>query len=146
MKQAPWCAGALIPFEREISVLVRAAPMAIPLCGQCRRTSTSAAFSTSPSCRRASTAQGLPMEAQDPARRLVSALDYVGVLCVEMFVTADGLLLNEIAPRPHNSGHYTIEACVTAVRAAGPHSGRGTAGRYLMMQPAVMVNLLGDVV
>jgi phosphoribosylaminoimidazole carboxylase (NCAIR synthetase) len=40
-------------------------------------------------------------------------LDYVGVLCVEFFVLADGrLLANEIAPRPHNSGHYTIDACV----------------------------------
>ena len=42
-------------------------------------------------------------------------LGYVGVLCVEFFVTRDGrLLVNEIAPRPHNSGHLTIDACVTS--------------------------------
>ena len=46
---------------------------------------------------------------------MAAALDYRGVLCVEMFVTGDGaLLVNEIAPRPHNSGHYTIDACVTS--------------------------------
>ena len=48
-------------------------------------------------------------------RAVAAALDYRGVLCVEMFVTRDGaLLVNEIAPRPHNSGHYTIDACVTS--------------------------------
>jgi len=49
------------------------------------------------------------------ARRIAEALDYVGVLAVELFVTKDGaLLVNEIAPRVHNSGHWTIEACVTS--------------------------------
>ncbi|MCK7579660.1 MAG: ATP-grasp domain-containing protein [Chromatiales bacterium] len=48
------------------------------------------------------------------ARDVAAALDYVGVLCVEFFVLDDGqLLVNEIAPRPHNSGHYTIDACAT---------------------------------
>ena len=52
-------------------------------------------------------------EAQDMARKIAEALDYVGVLCVELFVNKDGaLLVNEIAPRVHNSGHWTIEACV----------------------------------
>jgi 5-(carboxyamino)imidazole ribonucleotide synthase len=50
--------------------------------------------------------------AQDIARRVASALDLVGLLCVEMFVGRDGsVLANEIAPRPHNSGHWTIDAC-----------------------------------
>ncbi len=49
------------------------------------------------------------------ARRLVEALDVVGILAVEMFLAADGrLLVNEIAPRVHNSGHWTIEGCVTS--------------------------------
>ena len=53
--------------------------------------------------------------AGDIATRVAAALDYRGILCVEMFVTGDGhLLVNEIAPRPHNSGHYTIDACVTS--------------------------------
>jgi 5-(carboxyamino)imidazole ribonucleotide synthase len=51
-------------------------------------------------------------EAKAIARKIADALDYVGVLAVELFVTADGaLLVNEIAPRVHNSGHWTIEAC-----------------------------------
>ena len=85
-------------------------------------------------------------KAQTLARELVTALDYVGVLCVEMFVTQAGVLLNEIAPRPHNSGHYTIEACVTSqfeqqvrVLAGAP------LGDTSLVQSAVMVNVLGDV-
>jgi len=51
-------------------------------------------------------------EAKEIARRIADALDYVGVFAVELFVAADGaLLVNEIAPRVHNSGHWTIEAC-----------------------------------
>jgi 5-(carboxyamino)imidazole ribonucleotide synthase len=51
-------------------------------------------------------------EAQAIARRVAGALDLIGLLAVEMFVTADGrVLANEIAPRPHNSGHWTIDAC-----------------------------------
>ena len=64
-----------------------------------------------------------------------------------MFVARDGaLLVNEIAPRPHNSGHYTIDACVdVAVRAAGARAGRPAAGRHAQHTPAVMLNLLGDI-
>jgi len=54
-------------------------------------------------------------DAKAIAKRIADALDYVGVLCVELFVTRDGqLLVNEIAPRVHNSGHWTLEACVTS--------------------------------
>src|SRR5690606_39246980 len=69
-----------------------------------------------------------------------------GVLCVEMFVTRSGaLLVNEIAPRPHNSGHYTIDACITS---QFEQQARVLAGLPLgdtaLHEPAVMVNLLGD--
>jgi 5-(carboxyamino)imidazole ribonucleotide synthase len=88
----------------------------------------------------------LRARAQALATKLVDALDYVGVLCVEMFVAGDQLLLNEIAPRPHNSGHYTIEACVTSQFA---QQARVLAGLPLgdtsLVRPAVMVNVLGDV-
>jgi 5-(carboxyamino)imidazole ribonucleotide synthase len=85
--------------------------------------------------------------AHEVATAVAAALDYRGVLCVEMFVATDGrLLVNEIAPRPHNSGHYTIDACVTSqfeqqarVLAALP------LGDTRQHVPAVMVNLLGDV-
>ena len=54
-------------------------------------------------------------EAKAIARKIADALAYVGVLAVELFVTRDGaLLVNEIAPRVHNSGHWTIEACATS--------------------------------
>jgi len=81
------------------------------------------------------------------ATAVAGALDYCGVLCVEMFVTADGaLLVNEIAPRPHNSGHYTIDACVTSQfeQQARVLAGLPLGGTHLHA-PAVMVNLLGDV-
>ena len=56
--------------------------------------------------------QDLLAEAQDIAQRVAEELELVGILGVEMFVTADGrLLVNEIAPRPHNSGHWTMDAC-----------------------------------
>jgi 5-(carboxyamino)imidazole ribonucleotide synthase len=84
--------------------------------------------------------------ARNIATRIAAALDYRGVLCVEIFVTGDGaLLVNEIAPRPHNSGHYTIDACVTS---QFEQQARVLAGLPLgdthQHTPAVMVNLLGD--
>ena len=88
----------------------------------------------------------LTARARDIATRIASALDYRGVLCVEMFVGSDGaLLVNEIAPRPHNSGHYTIDACVTS---QFEQQARVLAdlplGDTAQHTPAVMVNLLGD--
>ncbi|HBN50291.1 MULTISPECIES: 5-(carboxyamino)imidazole ribonucleotide synthase [Thalassospira] len=57
----------------------------------------------------------LARKAEDIATRLVEAMEFVGLLAVEMFVTTDGdVLVNEVAPRPHNSGHWTIDACVTS--------------------------------
>jgi 5-(carboxyamino)imidazole ribonucleotide synthase len=86
-------------------------------------------------------------EARAIATTVADRLDYRGVLCVEMFVTTEGaLLVNEIAPRPHNSGHYTIDACVTS---QFEQQARVLAGLPLgdtrQHEPAVMVNLLGDV-
>jgi 5-(carboxyamino)imidazole ribonucleotide synthase len=77
---------------------------------------------------------------------VAAALDYVGVLCVEFFVLDDGrLVVNEMAPRPHNSGHYTIDACVTS---QFEQQARVLAGLPLgsvrQHSPAMMLNLLGD--
>jgi 5-(carboxyamino)imidazole ribonucleotide synthase len=85
-------------------------------------------------------------EAREIALSIAQALDTVGVLAVEFFVTAEGrIMVNEIAPRPHNSGHLTIEAGVSnqfeqQVRAL---CGLPLGGTELVM-PAAMVNLLGD--
>jgi 5-(carboxyamino)imidazole ribonucleotide synthase len=80
------------------------------------------------------------------AMRLAAAMDYVGVLCVEFFVLTDGrLVANEMAPRPHNSGHYSVDACDVSQFALQL---RSLAGLPLtpprQHSPAVMLNLLGD--
>ena len=85
-------------------------------------------------------------ELVDAAKAIANSIKYVGVLCVEFFLLIDGsLVVNEIAPRPHNSGHYTLDACDVSqfelqVRALcrlplpQPHQ----------HSPAIMLNLLGD--
>jgi 5-(carboxyamino)imidazole ribonucleotide synthase len=86
-------------------------------------------------------------QAIDAATMIAQRLEYVGVLCVEFFILQDGsLVANELAPRPHNSGHYSIEACdinqfqlqvrtVTGLPLIQPRQ----------IQAAVMVNILGDI-
>lgn len=85
-------------------------------------------------------------EAQALATAIIEALGTVGVLCVEMFLTADGrLMVNELAPRPHNSGHLTIEAAVTDQFEQQVRTLAGwPLGSTDLVQPAAMVNLLGD--
>jgi 5-(carboxyamino)imidazole ribonucleotide synthase len=85
-------------------------------------------------------------EATALAARLAGELEYVGVLAVEMFVVRGRLLLNEIAPRPHNSGHYTIDACRTSQFEQQVRVLCGLPlGDPSQHTPAVMVNLLGDI-
>jgi 5-(carboxyamino)imidazole ribonucleotide synthase len=88
----------------------------------------------------------LAAEAVQIARDIAEALDYVGVLCVELFLTREGrLLVNEIAPRPHNSGHFTFDACVTSQFEQQVRAVCGLPlGATTQMRPAAMVNLLGE--
>lgn len=94
----------------------------------------------------AAVAPEIAARALEITRSLLEELRYVGVLCVEFFVSTDGaLLVNELAPRPHNSGHLTIDAAVTSqfeqqVRAISGLS----LGSPEMLRPAAMANLLGD--
>ena len=90
----------------------------------------------------------LTKRAEVMAKHLAEKLDYVGVLAVEMFVVGDKqqLVVNEIAPRPHNSGHYTMDACVSdqfqqqvRIMCGMPPS------RTSLIHPCCMVNLLGDI-
>ena len=85
-------------------------------------------------------------KAQQAARVIVEQLGYVGVLCIEFFVLTDGsLVVNEMAPRPHNSGHYTIDACVTSQFAQQVRAmARLPLGEVRQHSPAVMLNILGD--
>lgn len=85
-------------------------------------------------------------EAIEITRNVLQTLDVVGLLCVELFLTTDGnLLINELAPRPHNSGHLTIEAAATS---QFEQQVRAVAGLPLgsteLQKPAAMANLLGD--
>ncbi len=88
----------------------------------------------------------LSVEAQRLSTALADALDYVGVLGVEMFVATDErVLINEIAPRPHNSGHYTLDATVTSQFEQQVRMVCGLpAGDPALTTPVVMLNLLGD--
>jgi 5-(carboxyamino)imidazole ribonucleotide synthase len=81
------------------------------------------------------------------ASKIAEGLNYVGTMAVEFFVSTDGdIIANEIAPRPHNSGHYTLDACMTSqfeqqVRMLC----NLPAGKVDLVSPVVMINLLGDV-
>ena len=79
-------------------------------------------------------------------RAIFEGLDVIGVLCVEFFLTPGGrLIVNEIAPRPHNSGHLTIDAHVTSQFEQQLRSVCGLPlGLTELLRPAAMANLLGD--
>jgi 5-(carboxyamino)imidazole ribonucleotide synthase len=93
---------------------------------------------------------GLPLEishrAVEIARAVLEQLDVIGVLCVEFFLTRKGeLLVNELAPRPHNSGHLTFDACVTSQFEQQLRAVCGLPlGSSELLRPAAMANLLGD--
>ena len=86
-------------------------------------------------------------EAVAVTRAIMDELEYVGVLCVEFFLTADGrILVNEIAPRPHNSGHLTFDACITSQFEQQVRAICGLPlGATTLLRPSAMANLLGDV-
>ena len=85
-------------------------------------------------------------EAAAIARKVATALDYCGIMGVEFFLKPDGsLLVNEIAPRPHNSGHHTLDACATSQFEQQLRMVLGLpAGSTRLLSPVVMLNLLGD--
>ena len=89
----------------------------------------------------------LQEQAVDAARSIAEGVNYVGVLCVEFFVLQDGsMVVNEMAPRPHNSGHYSLDACD---QSQFDLQVRTLAGVPLTQprqhSPAIMLNLLGDI-
>jgi 5-(carboxyamino)imidazole ribonucleotide synthase len=87
----------------------------------------------------------LAARARETAMKVAEAFDYVGVLAVELFVVEGGLVVNEMAPRPHNSGHYTIDACSVD---QFEQQLRTLCGLPIvqpwLLSPVVMVNILGD--
>ncbi|CAI6233435.1 5-(carboxyamino)imidazole ribonucleotide synthase [Bacillus sp. SA116] len=90
--------------------------------------------------------KGIQQKAADLAVKLADELNLVGPLAVEMFLTEDGeLLVNELAPRPHNSGHYTLDLCETSQFEQHIRAVCGLPlGKTDLLKPGMMVNLLGD--
>jgi 5-(carboxyamino)imidazole ribonucleotide synthase len=93
-----------------------------------------------------SVSQRVAERAQEITAGIARALDLVGLMCVEMFVLGDEVVVNELAPRPHNSGHLTIDAAVTC---QFEHQLRAVCGLpegdlHIPHQGAAMANLLGD--
>lgn len=95
----------------------------------------------------AAISDSLADKALDAATRIANGLDYCGVLAVEFFISTDGrVLVNEMAPRPHNSGHYTNDACVTSQFEQQLRMVCGlAAGSCRLHSPVAMLNLLGDI-
>ena len=139
----PLIAEQEVPFDREVSVVVaRSVAGEIADHGVMENVHVDGILDTTTVP--ASLPDELAAAARGIAARLACHLDVVGVLCVEMFVTGSELVVNEIAPRPHNSGHCTIEAAAASqftqqLRAVcGLPLGDGTC------RPAAMAQLLGD--
>ena len=136
----------LIPFERELAVIVaRSSTGDIKCYPLVEMNFDQNANICTETVAPARIDQSIKNEALDIAIRCVKALDGVGVFGIEMFLTQDKkVLVNEIAPRPHNSGHYTIEACVTSQFEQHLRAITGLPlGSTDLIIPAVMVNLLG---
>jgi 5-(carboxyamino)imidazole ribonucleotide synthase len=140
-----WIVESLVPFERELSILVvRGADgqsCTYPLAenehdeGILRTTMVPAPGSSA-----------VVERAAALGRQVVDRLEGVGVFCLELFQLPSGeLLINEIAPRPHNSGHYTLDACSVSQFEQQVRTTSGMPlGEVRLLSPAVMVNLIGD--
>lgn len=142
----PCVLEALLPLQREISVvLARGADGATVVYPSATNEHRDGILAVS-SVDAAQADDDITRQAQAATLRIAQALDYVGVMCVEFFVLQDGsLVANEIAPRPHNSGHYTLNASVAS---QFEQQARATAGMPLAdtgsLCSVVMLNLLGD--
>ena len=79
------------------------------------------------------------------AKKIADTLDSIGVLAIEMFLVGDDIYINELAPRPHNSGHYTIDACITSQFEQHVRAVCGLPlGQTTLHTPVVMLNILGE--
>lgn len=140
-----WIYEAFVSFEKEVSVVAaRGADGSFAHWGviENRHANHILDLSISP----AAVSPEVERQAVEIARGVLHQLDVVGVLCVEFFVAADGqLMINELAPRPHNSGHLTIDASRTSQFEQQLRAVCGLPlGDTTMHSPAAMANLLGD--
>jgi 5-(carboxyamino)imidazole ribonucleotide synthase len=137
----------LVPFKKEIAVIVARGPEGSVKCFpavdmEFNSEANLVEYLLSP----AELSEDLAKKAMQIATDLADAFKIVGVLAVEMFLTKnDELLINEIAPRPHNSGHHTIESNVTSQYEQHLRAILGMPlGNTDVIKPAVMVNLIGE--
>ena len=136
---------AFIPFERELSVMVaRSADASVVAYDPAENRHRHHILDVSIVPARVGDA--VAAEAKAIACRVAEALDYRGIMGVEFFLLPDGsLLVNEMAPRPHNSGHHTLDACATSQFEQQVRATCGLpAGSPRLLSPVVMLNLLGD--
>ncbi|MBW3583521.1 MAG: 5-(carboxyamino)imidazole ribonucleotide synthase [Euryarchaeota archaeon] len=135
---------AFVPFDKEVSVLLaRGVDGTIAIWPLAENVHRDGVLHTT----RAPAAVPIELakEAEHIAIRTIEALGHVGVAAVEMFVADDTLLINEVAPRTHNSGHYTLGAATTSQFEQHLRAVCGLAlGDPTLTRPAAMVNLLGD--
>ncbi len=140
--RVPCILEARVPFERELSVIaVRSRD------GECRVWPLSENQHEAGILRVSRSLSNDPMEglAQGYCERLLEALNYVGVLALELFQCGDELLVNEYAPRVHNSGHWTIEGAVTSQFENHLRAIAGLPlGATAAVAPSVMVNVIGQ--
>jgi 5-(carboxyamino)imidazole ribonucleotide synthase len=137
---------ASIDFERELSVIVaRGADGTMNTFPTCENIHRNHILDVTMVPARVSDA--IKTEAAELACAIAERLELVGLLAVEMFLKKDGtLLVNELAPRPHNSGHWTIEGCATSQFEQQVRAVCGLPlGSTEILKPAAMVNLLGDI-
>jgi len=145
MQQAPAIAEAFIPFERELAIIVARSES-----GEILTYPVVETLQTNQVCRRtiapARIDLAIAQKVETIAKQIVTTLDAIGVFGIEFFLTAKGeISVNEIAPRTHNSGHYTIEGCQTSQfeQLLRVVSGRQLGDVTMVAPVVVMVNLLG---
>lgn len=142
---APFVVEAEVPFEREVSVVVARSingeTRAFPMAENIHRDGI-LQLSICPG----RVAPQVAQDAQELAVKAAESLGVIGLLGVEMFLLQDGqLFVNELAPRPHNSGHYTQDACVTSQFEQLVRAVTGLPlGSTKLLSPVVMSNILGE--
>ena len=145
MQRLPAIAEAFIPFERELAVIVarsQSGEIAIYPVVETLQTNQVCRHTIAPARINAA----INTQVRNIAEQIVTSLDAIGVFGIEFFLTAEGdISVNEIAPRTHNSGHYTIEGCQTSQfeQLLRVVSGKPLGDVSMVVPVAIMVNLLG---